>query len=136
MLSPSLLQRLKERKLVQWVGLVLVAAVLLLTGLMGIRSAWSDWSDSDTLGKMVYTIFLGAGGCLGIAAGVAVLARSPRARFLILGWVATIFVCLILSLFVWPWAGIVPALGAFTVWTIVTFLAYRGWRATVSSRKD
>jgi len=134
--SPSLLQRLKERKLVQWVGLFLVAAVLLFTGLMGIRSAWSDLKDSDTLGKMVYTVFLGAGGCLGIAAGVAVLARSPRARVLILGWVAAIFVCLILSLFVWPWAGIVPALGAFLFYTILTFLTYRGWRATASSQTD
>jgi FAD/FMN-containing dehydrogenase len=134
--TPSLLQRLKERKLVQWVGLVLVAAVLLLTGLMGIRSSVSDLSDSDTLGKMVYTVFLGAGGCLGIAAGVAVLARSPRARALILGWIATIFVCLILTPFVWPWPGIVPMLGAFIVWTILTFLTYRGWQAIASSQPD
>jgi hypothetical protein len=134
--SPSLLQRLKERKLVQWVGRFLVAAVLLLTGIMGIRSSVSDFSDSDTLGKMVYTVFLGAGGCLGIAGGVMVLARSPRAGVLILGWVATIFVCLILTPFVWPWPGIVPTLGAFTAWTILTFLTYRGWQATVSSRTD
>ena len=134
--SPSLLQRLKERRLVQWVGLFLVAAVLLLTGFMGIRSSVSDLSDSDTLGKMVYSVFLGAGGCLGIAEGVAVLARSPRARTLILGWVATIFVCLILTPFVWPWPGIVPTLGAFIVWTILTFLTYRGWQATTSSQRE
>jgi hypothetical protein len=136
MSDPTLLQRLKERKLVQWVGLFLVAALLLFTGFMGIQSALGDWRDSDTLGKMVYSVILGAGGCVGIAAGVAVLARSPRARILILGWVAAIFVCLILSLVVWPWAGIVPAIGAFIFFTILSFLTYRVWLATASSLTD
>jgi hypothetical protein len=134
--SPSLLQRLKERKAVQWAGLFLVAAVLLLTGIMGIWSSVSDFRDSDTPGKLAYSVFLGAGGCLGMAAGVAVLARSPRARVLILGWVATIFVCLILTPFVWPWPGIGPTLGAFIFWAILTFLTYRGWQATTSSRTE
>lgn len=90
----------------------LVAAVLPLTGLVGIRSSVSDLNGADTLGKMVHTGFLGAGGCLGITAGGAVLARSIWAKVLILGCAATLFTCLIQTPFVWPWPGIVPLPGA------------------------
>jgi hypothetical protein len=85
---------------------------------------------------MVYTGFLATGGCLGIAAGVAVLSRRPWAGVVILGWAAAAFVCVILSPLVWRWPGIIPTLGAFAMVLILTVLTYRGWQATASSQTD
>ena len=117
-------------KLMRKVGFFLVAAVLLFTGVMGINSAIDDWGEADTLGKIIYTVVLTIGGCLGVGAGVAVLARKPWARISILAWAASWIIALILACIVWPWPGIVGFLLGFSLAIIVTSATYLGWRAT------
>ncbi len=118
------------------VGFYLVAAVLFLTGVMGIREAVSDWVEASTLAQFVCTAFIAAFGCLGLGAGVAVLARRPWAKGLILGWAATLLASGILAPVVWVWPGIVPILAGVVVILILTGLTYRGWQTTASSKSD
>jgi hypothetical protein len=116
------------------VGFIAVVVVLLLTGVMGIRGVVDDIPKVDTLGKAIYTILLAAAGCLGFGAGAAVLARTPWAKVLILGWAATVLAAVLISAFVWPWPGIVPALWAISFWLLVTSLTFLGWKATARSQ--
>lgn len=118
------------------VGFFLVVAFLLLTGVIGIRESASDWSEADTLGRMVSSVFIAAFGCLGIGAGVAVLARRPWAGILILGWGAGMLGCTILASSVWHWPGIVPVVVTLLVMSIIVALTYGGWRATARPRSD
>jgi hypothetical protein len=117
-------------------GFSVVVVILLLTGVMGIVESVDDIPKADTLGKMVYTIFLAVFGCLGLGAGAAVLARQPWAKALILGWAVTVLAAALISPFVWPWAGVVPTLGAISLAFLITSLTYYGWKAASRSREQ
>ena len=118
------------------VSFSIVVVILLLTGVTGIVESVDDIPKADTLGKMAYTIFLAAFGCLGLGAGVAVLARKPWAKVLILGWAVTVLAAALISPFVWPWAGIVPTVGAIGFAILLTSLTYSLWKAAARSREQ
>lgn len=118
------------------VSFSIVVVILLLTGVTGIVESVDDIPKADTLGKMAYTIFLAAFGCLGLGAGVAVLARKPWAKVLILGWAVTVLAAALISPFVWPWAGIVPTIGAIGLAILLTSLTYSLWKAAARSREQ
>ncbi len=112
------------------VGFFLVAAFLLFTGVIGIRSAVGDWGEADTLGRIVCTVFITLGGCLGVGAGVGVLARKPWVRILILAWAVSWPVSVILACIFWTWPGLGPFLLGFSVAIVLTISTYLGWQAS------
>ncbi|UCG84900.1 MAG: hypothetical protein JSW71_13220 [Gemmatimonadota bacterium] len=64
------------------------------------------------------------------------LTRKPWAKVFILGWAVTVLAAALISPFVWPWAGIVPTIGAIGLAILLTSLTYSLWKAAARSREQ
>jgi hypothetical protein len=108
------------KMLARSVGTVLLAAVLLTAGLVGIAAFWAVWPrTSDT--SPLAAIFTLAWSCAYIAAGVLTWRRS---RLAAPAFVAAVALLVILVSFVFPGSQL-PIFLATVVISLLAFLGYR-----------
>jgi hypothetical protein len=117
-------------------GWFAVLVILFFTGLLGVVATVDDFGKVDTVPKMVYTILLGACGCFGLAAGLAVLSRRSGAKVLILGWASTMLGVGLSAPLAWGWSDLLPTLGMISMILLLGGLTYLGWKAATRTQAD